>query len=173
MRKKKEAQEADEEEAEFEPVATPSGSSKRSKRSKGKGKAPQPATPEPGQEHEDHDNDAEEGSASGGSAARTPRKGRGKGRDGLTVKQQKREDALMGGPFVGKLRFCAGDDLESRIERSMAEPTDEMMANREFIWKICERCASHLQSGTCPQHMRYKFVPVLTDSRSHLCWRYL
>lgn len=67
---------------------------------------------------------------------------------GMNKKQKKAETALLNGPFAGKVRLQRGDDLNQLRLRSMAPPTAEMTADREFIWKMCERCAAHLEDGT-------------------------
>jgi hypothetical protein len=82
------------------------------------------------------------------------------------------EQLALLGPFGGKVFLLKGDDVEALIERSLREPTDEMLRHRKMIWEMCERCAQYLRRGTLTHPFRVRSMWTRTNIlyRQHLLW---
>jgi hypothetical protein len=82
------------------------------------------------------------------------------------------EQLALLGPFSGKVFLLKGDDVEALIERSLCEPTDEMLRHRKMIWEMCERCAQYLRRGTLTHPFRVRSIWTCTNIlyRQHLLW---
>jgi hypothetical protein len=124
----------------------------------------------------DYDNDLEVGNGLDGSesaphplrlgADTTPTPGakqkkgtkvRSKANKGKKMTEEELEEASVSGPFGGVVKVLEGDDIEALIERSRRLPNSEMLAFRQRIWDMCERCARYIGRGTLthPFHIRY------------------
>jgi hypothetical protein len=87
--------------------------------------------------------------SSGAKAKKTGKKTRGKVRKaGKKLTAEELEENSVSGPFSGTIKVLKGDNVQALIDRSRKLPNAEMLAFRERIWDICERCARYIHLGT-------------------------
>ena len=106
------------------------------------------------------------------------RKSRGKAKAGTSSAASKTAARLRNTALAGPLRPLPASssnarhtELEQISERSLAVDLDDPLVinNTRTIWKVCERCASHLEHGKHASHLRSVSAAVLMRSIGHTC----
>lgn len=96
-----------------------------------------------------------------------------KANKGKKMTEEELEEASVSGPFGGVVKVLKGDDIEALMERSRRLPNSEMLAFRQRIWDMCERCARYIGRGTLthPFRIRYLWLANSLFCRHDLLWR--
>lgn len=140
------------------------------------------------QDYVENDEDAydpeaagEEGDAEASFEAEAPpssRKGKGKARAGTSTAASKNAERLRRAALAGPLRAPAASksaaahaEFQQILDRSLDVDLDDpsVINNTRLVWKVCERCASHLDQGKHTSHLRGASAAVLTWSIGHTC----
>ena len=98
---------------------------------------------------------------------------RSKAKKGKKMTEEELEETSVSGPFGGVVKVLKGDDIEALMERSRRLPNSEMLAFRQRIWDMCERCARYIGRGTSTHPFRIRYLCLANSlfCRHDLLWR--